>query len=138
MLFLFFPLSKDSVPLLKSSVFPQEALMQEILQDRWRRKIVPVRLPRSNIALPFGLSNIEGFTLGNEPWTVEMVSTLSFSLSTNHSSVWISSYYHSVIKGSSSSFYSSSNSRTSIFVVGVVVIVLLGPEADLVVKSDSG
>lgn len=52
----------------------QAALMQEILQEKWQRKIVPVRPPGPMVPLPFGLAPIEGLTLGNEPKTVEVVS----------------------------------------------------------------
>ncbi|XP_042238760.1 uncharacterized protein LOC121877212 isoform X2 [Homarus americanus] len=52
----------------------QDALMTEVLQDRWRSKIIPLKVPGEPRAVIFGLNNIEGLTLGNDPRTLQLVS----------------------------------------------------------------
>ncbi|KAG7159642.1 hypothetical protein Hamer_G026875 [Homarus americanus] len=44
----------------------QDALMTEVLQDRWRSKIIPLKVPGEPRAVIFGLNNIEGLTLDEE------------------------------------------------------------------------
>ncbi|KAK3861322.1 hypothetical protein Pcinc_032682, partial [Petrolisthes cinctipes] len=65
-----------------------DALVSEIQQTKWRRRIIPAILPQCpnnhnnnnntqqqhNHILPFGLRGIQGITLGDDPRTVELIS----------------------------------------------------------------
>ncbi|XP_027226215.1 uncharacterized protein [Penaeus vannamei] len=52
----------------------QNALMAQLQRPEWRRKLVPVYLPGSRDPAPLLLAGLQGFTLGNDPRTVELVS----------------------------------------------------------------
>ncbi|XP_063884983.1 uncharacterized protein LOC135113602 isoform X1 [Scylla paramamosain] len=52
----------------------QEVLMEELLQERWRERMVPL-VVQGNFRLPFGLRNIRPIPLLDDPSTAEMVSS---------------------------------------------------------------
>lgn len=52
----------------------QEALMQQLQRPDWRCKIIPMYLPGPYVRPPFFMANIQGFKLGDDPRTVELVS----------------------------------------------------------------
>ncbi|XP_063884985.1 uncharacterized protein LOC135113602 isoform X2 [Scylla paramamosain] len=51
-----------------------EVLMEELLQERWRERMVPL-VVQGNFRLPFGLRNIRPIPLLDDPSTAEMVSS---------------------------------------------------------------
>ncbi|XP_047480324.1 uncharacterized protein LOC125032958 isoform X2 [Penaeus chinensis] len=51
----------------------QSALMAQLHQPDWRRKLVPVYLPGNRDNPPLLLAGLQGFTLGDDPRTVELV-----------------------------------------------------------------
>ncbi|XP_045124144.1 uncharacterized protein LOC123512048 [Portunus trituberculatus] len=52
----------------------QEVLMEELLQERWRDRMVPL-VVQGNSRIPFGLRNIRPLPLLDDPATAEMVSS---------------------------------------------------------------